>query len=191
MDRDQLLLTRAPYTQGAVIFPKAVSLPNIAEFDCVLALTSLASRPPSSPNLHFLVLPPNPFQSLSATPQNLQSQNTNQLKITNTKTKKHEVFTQPKYYRKQLKNLKPTIRTLKISKPQNKTLTPSRKTPSPQTQALKLRNDHPKPKTTPKTRKDTNPKCPQFLKPRCVYLSQPHTLGVQTQTLNSQNGAFS
>jgi hypothetical protein len=26
MHRDQLLLTRAPYTQGAVIFPKAVSL---------------------------------------------------------------------------------------------------------------------------------------------------------------------
>lgn len=80
MHRDQLLLTRAPYTQGAVIFFRKLFHYNIAEYDCVLALTSLASRPASSPNLHFLVLPPNPFQSLSATPQNLQSQNTKLIK---------------------------------------------------------------------------------------------------------------
>ena len=156
MHRDQLLLTQAPYTQGAVIFRKLFHY-NIAEYDCVLALTSLASRPASSPNLHFLVLPPNPFQSLSATPQNLQSQNTNQLTITNTKTTKHEALTQPK---KNLKTLSQQSEHLKISKPQNKTLTPSRKTPSPQTQALKLQNDHPKPKTTPKTRKHTKSQIP-------------------------------
>lgn len=154
----------------------------------MLALTSLASRPASSPNLHFLVLPPNPFQSLSATPQNLQSQNTNQLTITNTKTTKHEALTQPK---KNLNTLSQQSKHLKISKPQNKTLTPSRKTPCPQTQALKLQNDHPKPKTTPKTRKETKSQIPSIFKTQmCIPFSTTHARG-STPNPQLANGASS